>query len=114
MNLNGQWNFAFDPGKSGVEQGWHKDPSGFDKMITVPFCMESKRSGIEYIDFMPMVWYHRTVDIPDNWRGQRIFLHFGAVDYECRVWVNGRQVGRHYGGSSSFSFEITEALKEKR
>lgn len=67
---------------------------------------------MQYTDFMPSVWYHRTVEVPDDWNGNRIFLHFGAVDYDCRAWVNGKLVGRHYGGSSSFSFEITDVLKE--
>lgn len=111
LNLNGEWNFAFDFDVIGVEEGWAKDPSGFDKKITVPFCPESKLSGIQYTGFIPAVWYHRTFTIPDNWDGMRIFLHFGAVDYDCRAWMNGSNVGRHYGGSSSFCFEITEALK---
>ncbi|WP_020530109.1 glycoside hydrolase family 2 protein [Flexithrix dorotheae] len=111
MNLNGEWDFAIDFGVSGVEQKWYEDPSGFDEKIIVPFCPESKLSGIEYKDFMPSVWYHRKISIPADWDGERIFLNFGAVDYDCRVWVNGQQVGRHYGGSTSFSFEITNVLK---
>jgi len=110
INLNGEWNFAFDFGVSGIEKGWHKDPSQLDKKIVVPFCPESKLSGINYTDFIPAVWYHRTVKIPENWNGSRVFLNFGAVDYDCRVWMNGTLVGRHYGGSASFSFEITNQL----
>jgi len=112
LNLNGQWNFAFDFDLVGIEQGWAKDPSGFDKKITVPFCPESRLSGIEYKAFIPAVWYHRTFAIPKEWDGKRIFLNFGAVDYDCRVWINGTAVGRHYGGSSSFGFEITAAIRE--
>jgi len=112
LNLNGQWNFAFDFDLVGVEQGWAKDPAAFDKKITVPFCPESRLSGIEYKAFIPAVWYHRTFTVPDDWDGMRIFLHFGAVDYDCRAWINGTAVGRHYGGSSSFSFEITAALRD--
>ncbi|MHC4540833.1 MAG: glycoside hydrolase family 2 protein [Planctomycetota bacterium] len=114
LNLNGQWNFAFDFDQVGVEQGWAKDPSGFDRQIVVPFCPESKLSGIQHTGFIPVVWYHRTFTVPDKWDGMRIFLHFGAVDYDCRAWVNGSAVGRHYGGSSSFCFEITATLHQGR
>ncbi|MBE0655906.1 MAG: beta-glucuronidase [Bacteroidales bacterium] len=110
LNLNGEWNFEFDFNLSGIEKDWHSDPSGFNKKILVPFCPESKLSRIEYTDFIPAVWYHRSFEIPEAWNGSRIFLHFGAVDYDCRVWVNGTLVGRHYGGSASFCFEISRTL----
>jgi len=111
LNLNGAWNFAFDFGQSGEESGWHENPSALDREILVPFCPESKLSGIGYTDFIPAVWYHRNFEIPAEWSNQRVILHFGAVDYDCRAWVNGKLVGRHYGGSSSFSFDITDALR---
>ncbi len=110
LNLNGTWNFAIDFGQSGEAKGWPADPSHLDRAITVPFCPESSLSGIQYTDFMPSVWYHRTLDIPDEWTGKRVLLHFGAVDYHCKAWVNGRLIGQHYGGSSSFTFDITDAL----
>ena len=112
LNLNGPWDFAVDPGLSGVERGWHEDPAALDQTIIVPYPPESKLSGIENKDFMPAVWYHRTFTVPDDWDEERVFLHFGAVDYECEAWVNGQSVGRHYGGSVSFDFEITDALRE--
>ena len=111
INLNGMWRFAFDFGLSGLEKGWQSDPRALDREIMVPFCPESRLSGIGYTDFIPCVWYHRTFQVPADWSSQRVFLHFGAVDYDCRAWVNGRLVGRHYGGSSSFCFDITEALQ---
>lgn len=111
LNLNGEWNFAIDNDLSGAEKGWPQDPSAIDRKIIVPFCPESKLSGIGNRDFMNAVWYHRKVSIPRAWDGSRIFLHFGGVDYDCRVWINGILVGRHYGGSTSFAFEITSALK---
>jgi len=111
MNLNGMWDFEFDFGVTGEERGWYSDPSAFSEKILVPFCPESKLSGIEYKDFMPAVWYHRQFKLPPDWSNQRVFLHFGAVDYDCKAWVNGEEVGRHYGGSVSFSFEITDALQ---
>ncbi len=110
LNLNGTYNFAIDPGKSGEAKGWPQNPADLDRAITVPFCPESSLSGIQHTDFMPSVWYHRTLDIPDEWTGKRVLLHFGAVDYHCKAWVNGRLIGQHYGGSSSFTYDITDAL----
>ena len=110
LNLNGTWNFAIDSGQSGEAKGWARDPLQLNRAITVPFCPESSLSGIQYTDFMPSVWYHRTLDIPDEWTGKRVLLHFGAVDYHCKAWVNGQLIGQHYGGSSSFTFDITDAL----
>ncbi len=112
LNLNGEWNFGFDLGFSGAEKDWPKDGARLDKKIIVPFCPESKLSGIEYTNFMNEVCYHRKFTVPKQWAGKRVFLHFGAVDYDCRAWVNGTGVGRHYGGSSSFCFEITNALRK--
>ena len=110
MNLNGTWDFAIDFGQSGEAKGWPETPVGLDRVITVPFCPEASLSGIQHTDFMPCVWYHRTLAIPDEWAGKRVLLHFGAVDYHCKAWVNGQLVGQHYGGSSSFAFDITHAL----
>jgi beta-galactosidase/beta-glucuronidase len=112
LNLNGRWGFSFDFDLSGVEKGWHENGSGFEKEIVVPFCPESELSGIGYTNFMPAVWYHRKFTVPDSWAGTRVFLHFGAVEYDCRAWINGELVGRHHGGNASFEFEITSALKE--
>jgi len=111
VNLNGTWKFALDLSLSGEEKGWPRDPSGIDGEIDVPFCPESKLSGVGYADFIPCVWYHRTFPMPAERGSFRVFLHFGAVDYDCRAWVNGRLAGRHYGGSSSFSFDITDLLE---
>ncbi len=111
LNLNGEWNFGFDLGFSTAEKDWPKDGSRLDKKIIVPFCPESKLSGIGYTNFMNEVCYHRTFTVPKQWASKRVFLHFGAVDYDCRAWVNSTGVGRHYGGSSSFCFEITSRLR---
>lgn len=110
LNLNGTYNFAIDSGKSGEAKGWPQNPAELDRTITVPFCPESSLSGIQHTDFMPSVWYHRTLDIPDEWTDKRVLLHFGAVDYHCKAWVNGQLIGQHYGGSSSFTYDITDAL----
>ncbi len=110
INLNGEWNFRIDHGDSGRHALWHEHPSALTGKINVPFCPESRLSGIGHTDFMPAVWYHRAIEVPAEWSDQRVRLHFGAVDYECRAWLNGVEVGVHYGTSSSFHFDITDAL----
>jgi len=106
INLNGRWTFTFDPGKSGIQRGLAHS-SGFDQEIQIPFAPESQLSGVNHTDFIEMMWYHRKLTIPPEWAGQRIILHFGAIDYESEVFLDGQSVGRHYGGTSSFSYEIT-------
>lgn len=107
--LNGKWEFAFDFGKSGEERGMQFDGL-FPLSILVPFCPESKLSGIEYKDFIPAVWYRRTLTLNKLPEGRAI-LHFGAVDFLCKVWVNGIFCGSHKGGYTSFEMDITKALK---
>jgi beta-galactosidase/beta-glucuronidase len=108
--LNGEWQFAIDNSKSGLEKGWHTGVE-FPRRIVVPFCPESRLSGIGETDFMDAVWYRRTFTVDKALRGRRLILHFGAVDYDARVWVNGREVARHRGGYTPFSADITDAVK---
>ena len=111
MNLNGEWDFAFDFGNSGIDRKFY-DRTELDQKITVPFCPESDLSGIGHKDFMRAVWYHRSVTLTGEQLKGRVLLHFGAVDYECRLWVNGREAGSHKGGYTSFVFDITELARE--
>ncbi len=111
QNLNGEWDFAYDFGKSGRERGLISG-DGFDMKINVPFCPESPLSGIGNKDFMPCVWYKRTVEISKEQLSERVLLNIGACDYETEVFVNSRSVGKHIGGYSSFGFDITDALVE--
>jgi beta-galactosidase/beta-glucuronidase len=104
--LNGEWEFAFDHGDSGIERGMTGSAASFPERITVPFCPESPLSGIGYTDFIAAVWYRRTVTIPADWDGQGVLLHFGAVDYDTTVWVNGIEVARHRGGFTPFSCDL--------
>lgn len=107
QNLNGEWEFEFDFGKSKREQNfWEKGV--FSRKILVPFCPESTLSGIGYTDFIPAVWYRRCFTLTEQERAGRVLLHFGAVDYRCEVWVNGNPAGSHIGGYSSFTLDITE------
>lgn len=110
QNLNGEWQFAVDDSKSGLEKAWHTGVE-FPQRITVPFCPESRLSGIQHTDFMNAVWYRRFFTVGETLRGKRLLLHFGAVDYDARVWVNGQEVARHRGGYTPFFADITDALK---
>ncbi|MGW4108327.1 PA14 domain-containing protein, partial [Streptomyces sp. NPDC004976] len=109
-NLNGPWQF------SGAEAG--EEPvfgKNLDEKIIVPFPVESQLSGLErHEDHM---FYRKLVDVPRSWKvgrggdGNRLKLHFGAVDYQARVWVNGKKVAEHTGGYNAFSADITDAVK---
>lgn len=94
--LNGEWEFEFDPGDSGLERGILQ--RSLSQRIQVPFCPESVLSGIGNTDFMNAVWYRREVTVPSTWADKDILLHFQAVDYDATIWVNGREVARHRGG----------------
>ncbi|MCI5718723.1 MAG: beta-glucuronidase [Alistipes sp.] len=107
VNLNGEWSFALDLSGSGRDRDFYNS-KGFEQRITVPFAPESKLSGIGYTDFINSVWYQREIQIPAAWQGKRVKLNFGAVYYESEVYIDGRFVGRHYGGSDSFTFDITD------
>lgn len=109
INLNGEWEYTFDHGTSGRDRGLPNAHS-FDGRINVPFCPESSLSGVAYTDFIASIWYLRKFAVPEEWGGKRVLLHFGAVDFATEVWVNGKSVGTHKGGYSSFAFEITNAL----
>ncbi len=109
LNLNGKWEFAFDPNLSGIGRGLVQADSLPDEII-VPFCPESSLSGIGDVDFHAGVWYRKEVTLPDNWEGRRVLLHLGAVDHDATVWVNGQQATTHQGGYTPFSCDITGLL----
>lgn len=110
-NLNGEWEFEIDYGKSGIEREFYKRDS-LDGKIIVPFCPESELSGVGHKDFMAAVWYRRTFPITKQQLSGRVILHFGAVDYEAVVYVNQKEVGRHCGGYTSFAFDIADFVAE--
>jgi beta-galactosidase/beta-glucuronidase len=112
LNLNGQWEFAFDDERIGEREQWQEGSTPLPLVIQVPFAFQSTLSGIGDHGFHDAVWYRRKLDIPPELRGQRIILHFGAVDYEARVWVNGALVAVHEGGHTPFSADITAVLRE--
>lgn len=106
-NLNGLWDYAI------IEKGKHS-PSVFDGKILVPFAVESSLSGVaKTVGAEKELVYRRSFEVPSSWKGKKILLHFGAVDWKTDVWVNDVKVGSHTGGFTPFSFDITEALQGK-
>ena len=110
LNLNGMWEYAISPKTA-------PQPTQFDRTtdggkILVPFCLESTVSGVnKSLSDTQRLWYHKSVTVPADWAGQRVLLHFGAVDYECSLWLNNGLVGSHVGGSDAFTFDVTDYLK---
>jgi beta-galactosidase/beta-glucuronidase len=119
--LNGEWYFAFDDAERGLVDRWYavseesllSGESPFDQRITVPFCYQAELSGIGERAFHDVVWYARTFEA-EALGEDELLLHFGAVDYEATVWVNGGQVVHHQGGHTPFSAEVGGRLREGR
>ncbi len=103
VNLNGLWDYAILPKENSA-------PQKFDGEILVPYCVESELSGVQK-PLLPSqrLWYRRAF-LVEAGRGKRVLLHFGAVDDECDVWVNGKFVGGHRGGYLPFTFDISDFL----
>ena len=105
-SLNGLWDYAVTDKQAGR-------PERFDGQILVPFCIESALSGVmKPVGPGQLLWYALSFEVPSAWRSKHVLLHFGAVDWEAAVFVNGKQIGTHRGGYDPFSFDITEALTE--
>ena len=97
--LNGEWDFSIGE-------------KTLDRKIMVPYACETALSGIEDKGFHKTVWYRRKFTLPGEMGGKRILLHFGAVDYQCDVWVNGQYIRSHTGGQTSFEADITDAVDQ--
>ncbi len=110
-SLNGVWQFEIDQSLSGEDQCFYNRES-FNDRIIVPFCPESKLSGLAYTDFMNAVWYQRDFWLSDDWlRNRRVLLHIDACDYETKVYINRKCVGVHRGGYCGFTFDITQYVR---
>jgi len=110
-NLNGEWEFDFDFGVSARERKLYKK-GALSKKITVPFCPESKLSGIGYTDFIPSVCYRKLITLSEDELKGNVFLHFGAVDFHSYIYINGELADEHIGGYASFKVDITKYAKE--
>ncbi len=104
QNLNGLWDFAITPAGTDAPP-----PSG--GKILVPYPIESALSGVATaLQPSQRAWYRRSFSVPSGWRGQRVWLRFGAVDWACEARINGKSVGTHQGGYDPFAFDVTDAL----
>ena len=104
-SLDGEWDFAFDP-----DARWQRPADvRWDRSIVVPFAPETRASGIGDTGFFEAVWYRRRLP-PVQPSGRRVILHFGAVDWDASVWVDGLLVVRHQGGYTPFWADITELV----
>ncbi len=106
INLNGEWTYSFDFSGSGLERELYKS-TGFNDKIIVPFCPESKLSGVRYTDFIEHFWYQKNLEIPETWKDKKIMLNFGAVYFKSEIYIDGVFAGRHFGGTSSFTVDLT-------
>ena len=107
-NLNGLWDYA-------ILKTNEIQPKRYQGKILVPFSFESPLSGVgKNIDPEDKMWYRKNFELPKNWSGKDVVIHFEAVDYTCAVWVNDVLVGTHKGGFDRFSFNITPYLKTNR
>ena len=109
--LNGLWEFDFDFSQSGIDRRKWDDLS-YPHEILVPFCPESRLSGIAYTDFIQAAWYRRSFSLSADKMKGKVLLHFGAVDYECHIWINGKKAGEHKGGYTSFTLDISPFVTE--
>lgn len=109
--LDGDWQFAYDDADLGLGERWFatEKSDAFPLTIAVPFVAESAASGIGDTGYHSVVWYRTVIDARRR-EGTRVILHFGAVEHDARVWVNGQQVTHHRGGQTAFSADITDAL----
>lgn len=109
QNLNGLWDYQTTFRMN------ENIPSGYQGKILVPFAIESALSGVgKTVGADKLLWYHRTFEIPSSWKNKRILLHFGGVDWETTLFINGKKVGQHQGGYDAFSFDITNYLNDNK
>ncbi len=110
LNLNGVWNFRFDPRNNGETEKWYENTGSFDRKILVPFPWGSKLSGVE--NESDIGWYNRQIEVPADWNGKKVFIVFGASDWITTVWLDGQKLGSYQGGYTPFEFEITQYIKK--
>lgn len=110
--LNGQWSFILDNKRVGKKKHFYNEEIEFGSNIIVPFCPQSKLSGVIHKDFIKGMWYQKKIVLTKEQLEGRVLIHFGAVDYRCEIYVNGNYSFSHKGGYVSFSGEITKHLRE--
>ncbi|NLT75392.1 MAG: glycoside hydrolase family 2, partial [Planctomycetes bacterium] len=112
INLNGPWQFRFDKEDAGLAGNWSSGKTEFPLSINVPFPWGSELSGVE--DQADIAWYKRTIRVPADWKGSRVFVVVGACDWLTTGWLDGQKVGSFQGGYTPFEFELTDHIKWDR
>ncbi|CAN5673665.1 hypothetical protein BH23GEM7_BH23GEM7_19130 [soil metagenome] len=112
QNLNGFWQFQFDPQNGGEAQGWHRSGLPSPQQILVPFSWAAPLAGVA--DSADIGWYARTIRVPAEWQAQRVFLVIGAADWHTSAWLDGQPLGTHQGGYTPFEFELTPYLRPEQ
>jgi beta-galactosidase/beta-glucuronidase len=112
LNLNGEWQFAFDEQDQGFALGYTNPGHTLPLRIQVPFAHECEASGLNDKRFSKVLWYRRSFAVPAAMQNRRVLLRFGAVDYRCEVFVNGVSAGSHVGGYTPFALDVTRLLRE--
>lgn len=108
-NLNGTWEFRFDPADVGLTENWSLGKTKFDKKIVVPFPWGSKLSEIK--DEANIGWYSRIINVPSEWKNKKTFITIGACDWDTTLWLDGKLIGKHRGGYVPFSFNLSPYIK---
>ena len=111
MNLNGEWQFAFDEKDQGLTENWQAPGKALPLSITVPFAHQTPASGLNDQRISNVIWYKRAFLLPETMKGRRVLLRFGAVDFRCQVYVNGALSGAHEGGYTPFALDVTRFLQ---
>lgn len=110
-SLNGPWSFLFDDANKGLAQEWPTAGLPAPSSITVPYAFQTGASGINLQEAHEVIWYEREVrDLRPPQSSDRLLLRFGAVDYECTIWVDGKEYAKHRGGYVPFNVDISDAF----
>ena len=109
LNLNGTWEFRFDKDDVGLDRGWAGGETEFPLAITVPFPWGSELSGVE--SKADIGWYRRSINVPADWEGSRVFVVVGACDWLTTGWLDGHKLGSFQGGYTPFEFELTDHVQ---
>jgi beta-galactosidase/beta-glucuronidase len=105
QSLNGLWTWRAATGPGDVDSP--PEAGALDREVLVPSCIESGLSGLQVLDVRDM-WYETKFEVPSDWEGQRVLLHFEAIDYEGTVFINGVKKDTHVGGYTRFTLDVTD------
>ncbi|MBQ3544158.1 MAG: glycoside hydrolase family 2, partial [Lachnospiraceae bacterium] len=112
LDLNGTWQFAFDDDNLGIHNKKYLKNEFYDMNIEVPFSYYTKNSGLNIKDHHHIIWYKKDLELEIN-KEKRYILYFGAVDYQCDIYVDDQHIYTHIGGHTPFEVDLTDYIKDK-